>query len=87
MLKNLKRFAAAALFAACAIGTSANAYAQKINMNLVYDGVSHTYNEEEIKINVGGKEITGLDVPAVSINSRTMVPARAVFEELGAEVA
>ena len=37
MLKNLKRFAAAALFAACAIGTSANAYAQKINPIQIID--------------------------------------------------
>lgn len=87
MMKYIKRAAAAVIFMACAAGAPTSAFADRVQMNLVYDGASHKYDEEEIKINIDGKEITGLDVPAVSINDRTMVPARAVFEEIGAEVA
>lgn len=40
---------------------------------------------DEIKILVDGKEIAA-DVPPVIVNDRTMVPLRAIFEALGAEV-
>ena len=86
MFKYIKKAALAATIALMSMGCAVSAYAERIQMNLVYDGVSHAYNEEEIKIVLDGKEITNLDVPAVSINSRTMVPARAIFETAGAEV-
>ncbi len=86
MFKSIKKAALAAAIALMSMGCAVSAYAERIQMNLVYDGVSHAYNEEEIKIVLDGKEITNLDVPAVSINSRTMVPARAIFETAGAEV-
>ena len=86
MFKYIKKAALAASIAIMSMGCAVSAYAERIQMNLVYDGVSHAYNEEEIKIVLDGKEITNLDVPAVSINSRTMVPARAIFETAGAEV-
>lgn len=60
--------------------------AAKVNLNLVYDGVKHKYSAEEIKINVNGNPITGLSMPPVSINGRTLVPARAVFEAMNSEV-
>ena len=40
-----------------------------------------------VKIVVKGEKITGLDVPPLIIGERTMVPARAVFEKLGCEIA
>ncbi len=39
----------------------------------------------EIRVMVDGKYID-FDVPPQVINSRTMVPVRAIFEELGADV-
>ncbi len=41
---------------------------------------------ENIKIIVDGKELEGLDQPPVAINGRTMVPVRALFDALGADV-
>ena len=87
MFKYMKMLFLAAACTVLTLGAVSTVYAQRVKMNLVYDGVSHKYDEEEIKIKVNGKEITGMDVPAVSINGRTMVPARAIFEEIGAEVA
>ncbi len=41
---------------------------------------------ENIKITVDGAELTGLDQPALIVNSRTLVPVRAIFEAVGATV-
>ena len=81
-----KKLIVALATAICAVGSSNVIYGQTVNMNLVYDGANHAYSAEEVVINVNGKKVTGLDVPPVIINSRTMVPARAIFEEMGAEV-
>ena len=42
--------------------------------------------EDVIKVVLGGEEIDFADVPPQIINDRTMVPLRAIFEALGAEV-
>ncbi len=84
--KKLKR-AFLALTAFASIMSAGTIYGKNVSMSLFYDGKNHAYTAEEVKIKINGKEITGLDVPPVIINERTMVPARAVFEEFGAEVA
>ena len=57
-----------------------------VNYTLVYDGKTHAYSAEEVYISVNGKDIDTGDMPPVVINDRTLVPARAVFEAMGAEV-
>lgn len=59
---------------------------QMVSMKLFYDGKSHNYKAEEIKIEVNGTQLKDLELPPVSIEDRTMVPARPVFEALGAEL-
>lgn len=70
----------------CVVGGSSSIYGKTVDMNLMYDGANHAYSAEEVTIQVNGEEITGMDVPPVIINSRTLVPARAIFEKMGAEV-
>lgn len=41
--------------------------------------------EQEISVIVNGKKLE-FDVPPITVNNRTMVPFRAIFEELGASV-
>lgn len=57
-----------------------------INMTLKYDGVTHNYSAEEVKLIVNGNELKDLTMPPIILNSYTLVPAREVFEELGAVV-
>ncbi len=52
---------------------------------LHYDGVEHIYTQDAISIEIDG-EVLESAVPPVAINGRTMVPARAIFEKLGAKV-
>lgn len=59
---------------------------EMINLNLVYDGVSHKYSAEEINIEIDGKMIEDYTVPPIVLNDRTLVPARAVLENMGADV-
>lgn len=55
------------------------------SMKLTYDGVEHEYTADPITLIINEKIIES-DVPPIIIDSRTLVPARAVFEELGATV-
>lgn len=57
-----------------------------INIKLNYDGQTVDYREKEVFVVVDGNTLTGLDVPAVIIDSRTLVPLRAIFEAMGAQV-
>lgn len=41
---------------------------------------------ENIKISIDGNMLTGLDQPPVMVNNRTLVPVRALYEALGAEI-
>jgi len=54
-------------------------------MKLVYDGVEHEYTAEDITLIVKGKTITP-SVPPVIIDERTLVPARAIFEQFDADI-
>lgn len=51
-----------------------------------YDGKSEEYTGRIVSLFVNGEKIES-DMPAIIMNDRTLVPARAVFEKLGAEVA
>ena len=78
----------AVFLSASIIGTSCvSAFGATVNMTLNYDGANHNYTAEEVKICVDGEEITGMDVPPVILNDRTLVPARAVFEKIGCDIA
>lgn len=55
-------------------------------MVLTYDGKQHQYNQDPIKLNVNGKDITTTVMPPVMINERVLVPVREVFEPLGAAI-
>ena len=46
---------------------------------------SAVYADEEIKLKINGEELA-TDVPPLIINGRTMVPVRAIFEGVGADV-
>ena len=60
--------------------------APMVNYKLVYDGKTHNYSAEEVYISVNGEDIENGDMPPVILENRTLVPARAVFEAMGAEV-
>lgn len=62
------------------------AFGALVNLELFYDGRNHTYSAEEISISIDGQLMTDFTVPPVAIDDRTLVPARAVFEKLGAQV-
>ena len=53
---------------------------------LYYNDAYHLYEGGEIRLNVAGKNITGLQMAPVIIEDRTMVPVRDVFEALGSNV-
>ncbi len=52
---------------------------------ITYDGVTEEYSGRTVTLYVNDSIIEG-DMPAIILNSRTLVPARAVFESLGAQV-
>jgi len=58
----------------------------QVNMKLTYDGVTHNYSAEEVKITYNGVALTDFDMPPVILESRTLVPIRAVSEAMDAEV-
>ena len=87
MFLSIKKGVAAVLAGAAVLAAAVCAYgANMVRLDLIYDGVSHPYYAEEIKINVNGSQLSNFDIPPVSIDGRTLVPARAVFESLGASV-
>ncbi len=60
-----------------------NTFAQPVQ--LVYDGAVHEYSGSIYNIKING-ELVPTDMPPVIIENRTLVPARAVFEKIGANV-
>ncbi|MBQ9091513.1 MAG: AMIN domain-containing protein, partial [Anaerotignum sp.] len=66
--------------------SSVTAFAANVSMNLFYNGKNHAYNAKEITIKIDGKEMVPKDMPAVSIDGRTMLPMRQIAQELGCEV-
>ncbi len=67
---------------------SANVYGANryINMNLRYDYADHNYNAEEVFVAIDGNKLTNLTMPPIILNGYTLVPAREVFEGIGADV-
>ena len=59
-------------------------YAENITQYF-YDGQWHEYTYAPTYINVNGENLN-TDVPPIIFNDRSVVPARAVFEKLGAKV-
>ena len=53
---------------------------------LKYDGEVHNYLGRTVKIQYNGKEVKTGEMPGVILNNRTLVPAREVFESMGAKV-
>ena len=55
-------------------------------VGLVLSSATLTFaNENEISVYVEGQKVS-FDVPPQTINDRTMVPLRAIFEAMGAEI-
>lgn len=57
-----------------------------ITLNLRYDYQDHYYNAEEVFVEIDGKRLTDLPMPPIILNGYSLVPAREVFEGLGAKV-
>ena len=66
--------------------SSVTAFAANVSMNLQYHGKTHKYNAPEITIKIDGKTMVPKDMPAVSIDGRTVLPMRQIATELGCEV-
>ncbi|MBR1736463.1 MAG: hypothetical protein IJ736_05550, partial [Firmicutes bacterium] len=82
------------LSAVMTAATAINVMADKadipyVNYNLRYDGANHAYNAQEVYIYINGEEIDNddLPMPPVIMGGNSLVPAREVFEKLGASVA
>ncbi|MCD8037273.1 MAG: N-acetylmuramoyl-L-alanine amidase family protein [Clostridiales bacterium] len=81
------KFVCATLLITMLMGVTAMADSIKdVSMNLTYDGKTVAYNAKEVTVLVDGVALTGLDIPAVIIDDRTLVPLRAIFEAMGADV-
>ena len=65
---------------------TATAFAANINMDLFYNGKHHAYNAKEISIMIDGQKFVDPNLPAVSIDGRTMLPMRGICQELGGQV-
>lgn len=52
---------------------------------LYYDGAWHQYTEGVVSVKVNGEGVVS-DVPPIILGNYTLVPARAIFEKMGAEV-
>lgn len=73
--------------AALSLLQSATAFgAEYVDMDLFYNGQNHAYHAKEITMMVDGEKFTDPNMPAVSIDGRTMLPMRGISEELGCEV-
>ncbi|MFI3231575.1 MAG: copper amine oxidase N-terminal domain-containing protein, partial [bacterium] len=59
-----------------------------VSLDLRYDGEDHKYYQPKVYLEIDGKILDDEDLPLepVLIEERTLVPAREVFEEVGAEV-
>lgn len=79
----MKKFSAAFIAFIVLIVLSINSFAQPLT--LIYDGSVHNYTGANYSIKVNGERVEA-EIPAVIINDRSLVPARAIFEKLGATV-
>lgn len=82
-LKNLFILTISLLFL---FGTTTLAANKYISLTLTYDYQNHNYNAEEVFVAVDNVKLTNLSMPPIILNNYTLVPAREVFENLGATV-
>ena len=61
-------------------------FTNNVNMTLTYDYTQHKYSAEEVFVAINGNKLTGLKMPPIVLNNFTLVPAREVFEAMGATV-
>jgi len=57
-----------------------------VTMNITYDFSTHLYSAEGVNLFVNGNKLENLAMPPIIFNERTLVPAREVFEPMGAVV-
>jgi len=57
-----------------------------VTMNITYDYSTHLYSAEGVNLSVNGNKLENLTMPPIIFNGRTLVPAREVFEPIGAVV-
>jgi len=55
-------------------------------MDITYNGKTEHYNAENVYLYVNGSRIENLPMPAIIFEGTTLVPAREVFEPMGADV-
>lgn len=84
----LKKFMLAAISMLLIYANISAVYARGkyLDMDLEYDGETHHYRAEEIKLEINGRQPEDLPMPPILLNNYTLVPAREVFESLGADV-
>lgn len=56
------------------------------SIQLSYDGNIHSYTLDSIELIVDNQIIDNISMPPIQLNGRVLVPAREVFEPLGAQV-
>lgn len=81
MQKNIRKLVVSTVIALMSVSPI---YAS--SMELHYDGQKHEYNLPPIALYINNKEIKTEIMPPVQIDGRVLVPAREVFEPLGAAV-
>ena len=81
MRKTVKKLVISTCIALMSV-TPVYAYA----MELVYDGKKHEYTLNPITLYVNGEVVETEIMPPIQIDHRVLVPAREVFEPLGADV-
>lgn len=58
-----------------------------VTYKLTYDNKTVTYTEEAVYLEINGERLDNLPMPPVIMDGNALVPAREVFEKLGARVA
>jgi len=79
-MKKIISFATAAI---CLLLTTVNTFAEPILLS--YDGKVVEYKGDTLSLRVNGETVNS-NVKPIVMNDRTLVPARAVFEKMGANV-
>ena len=79
----MKKFVSTILIIPTTVLLATNTYAAPLT--LAYDGKLHNYTGKVYNLKVNGNMVP-TDMPSVIIDDRALVPARAIFEKLGATV-
>lgn len=86
MINKIYRFIILLQISSVLLSVSTLAANKTINLKLTYDNKVHSYNAEEIFITIDGEKLSDLSMPPIILNGYTLVPAREVFEKMGAVV-